>query len=73
MAATLRVRLPARVPDAIRELVVRGPTATERHLLADVRLLDGVTLVVSPRRRSGAAHVQNVTPNADVLRGTTAA
>ncbi len=32
-----------------------------------------MTLVVSPRCRSGAAHVQNVIPNADVLRGTTAA
>jgi len=28
---------------------VGGPTATERHLLADVRLLDGVTLVVPER------------------------
>ena len=30
-----------------------GPTATERHLLADVRLLDGVTLVVSPSADKG--------------------
>ena len=51
MAATLHVRLPAGVPDAIRELVV-GDNGDERHLLADVRLLAGVTLVVSLRCRS---------------------
>ena len=34
--------------DAIRELIRRGPTATERHLPADVRLSRRVTLVVSP-------------------------
>jgi hypothetical protein len=40
MAATLRVRLSAGVPDAIRELVAEDQR-TERHLLADIRLLAG--------------------------------
>jgi hypothetical protein len=69
MAAILRVRLPPGVPDAIRELV-----AVDQQRRNDIcwRMFDfwtGVTLVVSPRCRSGAAHVQNVIPNADVLRG----
>ena len=53
MGRTIRVRPPVRVPDAIRDLARRGPTATERHLLADVRLLAGVTLVVSPSADEG--------------------
>src|SRR5215467_3848837 len=40
---------------------VGGPTATERHLLADVRLLDGVTLVVSPvPMRDARTRTQNI-------------
>ena len=50
MAAMLRVRLPAGVPDAINELVV-GINGDGTTSVGDIRPLGGVTLVVSLRYR----------------------